>query len=250
MKILFLILDHSSVHDQSVACQRTWVKNIDTRHEIIFLGDAKMPDNILLHEVYKPLHSESRSDITKKIVKGFRHSLKKDWDYLVRCDTDVYCNVSELEKFLIKCNKIKPLYAGHGVYSHSPTGHPNYIVTDLKDIPKNKYWYFAQGGFYILSRSALEKTIDDMYFPGPVEPESEDVMVGGVMKKQEIPLRDRPDLFNIGWVGNGWGGNTELPRENTLSEHLDVMNNNFISTHKVNAKQIYAIHELIEKKYG
>ena len=29
-KILFLILDHSSVHDQSVACQRTWVKNIDT----------------------------------------------------------------------------------------------------------------------------------------------------------------------------------------------------------------------------
>ena len=83
MKILFLILDHSSVHDQSVACQRTWVKNIDTRHEIIFLGDAKMPDNILLHEVYKPLHSESRSDITKKIVKGFRHSLKKDWDYLV-----------------------------------------------------------------------------------------------------------------------------------------------------------------------
>ena len=49
------------------------------------------------------------------------------------------------------------------------------------------------------------------------------------MKKQEILLRDRPDLFNIGWVGDGWGRNTELPRENTLSEHLDIMNNNFIS---------------------
>ena len=56
MKILFLILDHASVYDQSIACQRTWVKNIDTKHEIIFLGDTSMPDNILLHEVYKPLH--------------------------------------------------------------------------------------------------------------------------------------------------------------------------------------------------
>ena len=81
MKILFLILDHHSMARMSKACRETWISTIDTESmEIIFLGDARMPDELDGHEVYKPLKHEPkfcRDNITKKMVRAYEYILTK-----------------------------------------------------------------------------------------------------------------------------------------------------------------------------
>ena len=236
-----MMLDHHSVVGESKASQNTWIKDISEKHELLILGDKKMPNEINSFEVYKPLETENRASITEKIVKSFEYTLGKSWDYIIRLDTDVYCNVKNLIDFLKFNNKKIPLYCGQGIHFPNST-HPCYLSNPESPHPTNPYYYFAQGGCYVLSRDALEKSLDYMFYPAPLESEAEDIVVGIATKKAGINLQDRPDLFNCGYEGWGWGPEDCDIRNHTTQEHIDKIKSNYISTHKVTAQQIYEIH--------
>lgn len=233
----------------SKACRETWISTIDTESmEIIFLGDTRMPAELDGHEVYKPLKHEPkfcRDNITRKMVRAYEYILTKEWDFVVRSDNDVYCNVSRLVDFLGTKKPTDDLYAGQGIH-YPDERRKNYLsnVGDRLPPPKWKY-YYAQGGFYIISRSALEKSVTKMYFPAPLVDWAEDVMVGESLERVGVSLEDRPDLFNAGFVGKGWP--RMGTRQNTADEHLDIMRSGYISTHKVSPPVMYRIHNMFNK---
>ena len=163
MKILYLILDHHSVRDLSIACQETWLQDVDPGSEIVFLGDDQMPDVIQGNEVYKPLKNETRNNITKKMVLGFEYIMNKKWDYVLRVDTDVYCNIHALKQFITNNKNIENLYAGQGIHFRTEN-HPNYLSMPGDKLPPKEYkYYYAQGGCYLISRTALNVSLKNMF---------------------------------------------------------------------------------------
>ena len=115
MKILFLILDHHTAKQLSIACQQTWMKDIHSKHNVVFIGDPKMPSKIGNHEVYICCPDEGITDqdrITEKMAKTFKYIVEKDWDFLLRIDVDAYCNVKNLEKYIKTLSKDKDHYIG------------------------------------------------------------------------------------------------------------------------------------------
>lgn len=246
VKVLFMLLDHTSVIAESQACQNTWIKDIPSEHDVIFIGNNEMPSKLNSYEVYKPLLSENRASITEKMVKSFEYILTKSWDFLIRCDVDVYCNVKNLLNYLNSIDKSTPTYSGQGIHFPEPK-HPCYLSSVNSEPPKNPYYYFTQGGFYILCRNALENAIPNMFYPAPIESEAEDIMVGEAMKKSGIKLNDRPDLFNCGAEGWGWNRRGRGCRKHTTTEHISKISNGYISTHWVTADQIYEIHNHIKE---
>lgn len=244
MKILFLILDHHTTKQLSVACQQTWMQDIHNKHNVIFIGDPKMPSKIGNHEVYIPCPDEDIIDqdrITEKMVKTFKYIVEKDWDFLLRIDVDAYCNVKNLEKYIKTLSKGKDHYIGQGI--HFPTGkHPCYLSNVGDELPPKQYkYYFAQGGCYLLNKSALKKSLNELYYPAPVDKRAEDLMVGDALNKVGITLDDRPDLFNSGYHGRGW--NRMGTRNHTKTEHIKkITKEGYISTHKITSDIMYEIH--------
>ena len=242
-KILYLLLDHHLVKDKSEACQLTWLTEISPNSEVIFIGDSLMPDSVSGYEVYKPIKNEpikSKDNITEKILLSFKYALSKEWDFLLRIDVDAYCNIKNLHSYIENLNTLDPLYTGQGI--HFVTNkYPCYLSNVGDELPPKDYtYYYAQGGCYLLSRSALKSSINQMFYPAPIHPSYEDIMVGVAMEKSGIPLQDRPDLFNSGYKGRGWP--KMGTRRNNIKEHIDMINSGYISTHTLNSKQIYRIH--------
>lgn len=247
MKILFLILDHHSVKHLSIACQETWLQDVDSSSEIVFLGDKSMPDEIQGNEVYKPLKNETRDDITRKMMLGFEHIMNKEWDYVLRVDTDVYCNINTLKQFITYNKHIENLYTGQGIHFLTD-GHPNYLSNPGDKLPPEKYkYYYAQGGCYLISRQALDTSIKNMYYPAPIFPWAEDIMVGEAMRLSGVPLMDKPSRFDCGFVCTGWGKGHAPDRLRTLDERIESMRSGYISTHKVSPYEIREIHRALNK---
>lgn len=237
MNILISILSHHGSSERLQACLDTWVKNCHA-HNLIILGDDKMPDRISDIEVYKPLVKEKYRDLPQKIKISFEYLLTKEWDYLVKIDDDAYLNVDNLLNFLQKNTKPN-LYAGQGIYFPSDK-HPCYL-SNVGDAlpPKSFKYYYAQGGCYVLSRLALQNSIGKMNTSSPFK--AEDTMVGIAMHESNIMLEDRPDLFNCGFKGKGW--HNMGTRKNTIKENVQLIKSGYISTHKLNAQEIYKIHD-------
>ena len=70
MNILISILSYHGSSERLKACLDTWVKNCHA-HDLIILGDDKMPDRISDIEVCKPLVNEKYRDLPKKIKNSF-----------------------------------------------------------------------------------------------------------------------------------------------------------------------------------
>ncbi len=245
-KILYLVLDHHTVKKRSLACQSTWMQDIASTSDIVFIGDPRMPNSINGFEVYKPIKDEPltcRDNITEKMVLSFEFILKKEWDFLVRIDVDAYCNIKSLNSFLDLQNRDHLLYAGQGIHFLNKCG-PLYLSNVGDSLPPSQYeYYYAQGGCYVLSRKSLEKSFPHMFFPAPALDWAEDLMVGVSMEKAGVTLNDRPDLFNSGYKGKGWPGMGT--RRHTIKEHIDMINSGYISTHTLNSKQIHLIHNAL-----
>lgn len=237
MKILISILSYHGSFERLKACLDTWVKNC-INYDLVILGDNKMPDRISDIEVYKPLVDEKYRDLPKKIKASFEYLLTKEWDYLVKIDDDAYLNTTNLSDFLNEKSS-DLLYAGQGIHFPSDK-HPCYL-SNIGDIlpPKSFKYYYAQGGCYIISRLALQNSIDKMQTPSPFN--AEDTMVGIAMHESNIKLEDRPDLFNCGFKGEGW--HNMGTRKNTNKENVQLMKSGYISTHKLNTQEIYKIHD-------
>lgn len=245
--VLYLILDHHSAKPLSKACQDTWLQHIDKKSSVVFVGDPLMPDTINNFEVYKPLKDEAKEDhvrITEKIAKAYEYVIQKDWDFLLRIDVDAYCNVNNLHKLVEPLDPDEDFYSGQGIHFLEDR-HPCFLSNVGDDLPPKKYkYYYAQGGCYLLSRSALKKSIEHMYYPAPIESRAEDIMVGDAMSKAGIKLSDRPDLFCCGYIGKGWHN---MPiRHATEEEHIKkITEEGYISTHKITAEQIYKINNCL-----
>lgn len=250
MKILYLILDHHSAEGSSRACQQTWIKNIPQNDEALFIGDPLMPNQIGRHEVYKPLKDEPKQcqqRITEKMVYSFKHILKKNWDFLLRIDVDAYCNIDNLNKLTKNLDSSKDHYFGQGIHFKSDS-HPCYLSNVGDKLPPKEYkYYYAQGGCYLISRTALEKAIPYMYYPAPIEARGEDIMVGDALAKAGIKLNDRPDLFCCGYTGKGW---YNMPMRNvTAEEHIkNITQEGYISTHKISSNLMKKIHNKLNCK--
>lgn len=240
MKILIALLSHSKSQEKLQACLDTWVKNC-IGHDLIILGDSKMPDSISNFEVYKALDNEEYKDLPHKIKLSFRHCLKKNWDYLVKIYDDAYLNIHNLLDFL-KNNKNDKLYAGQGIHFPEKT-HPCYL-SNIGDTlpPKSFKYYYAQGGCYVLSRLALESCIDKMETSSPFVG-AEDTMIGNAIYSSGLNLTDRPDIFSAGYTGKGWGSGNYPMRKNTLRENIELIKKGYISTHKLTASHILEIHK-------
>lgn len=241
MKILLAILSHYTSRDNLNACLDTWVKKCDSQ-QLVILGDDTMPDSISNIEVYKPLENETYLDLPKKIKSSFNYLLGREWDYIVKIDDDTYLNIDKLSDYLQQ-NKNDQFYAGQGIHFPGKT-YPCYLSNVGDKLPPDEFtYYYAHGGCYIISRSALETSIDMMRIDS--YDNAEDVMVGVAMQENNILLEDRPDLFNSGYVGPGW--HDMGTRENTTEEHISLINSGYIVTHKINFRQIYNIHMNISK---
>lgn len=241
MKILIAILSHHGSSERLKACLGTWVKNCHA-HDLVILGDDKMPDRISGIEIHKPLVDEKYTDLPKKIKTSFEYLLMKEWDYLIKIDDDAYLNTTNLLKFLK--NNTKPnLYAGQGIYFPSDK-HPCYL-SNIGDVlpPKSFKYYYAQGGCYIISRLALQNSIDKMKTLSPFN--AEDVMVGIAMHESNIKLEDRPDLFNCGFKGKGW--HNMGTRKNTDKENIHLIKSGYISAHKLDSSLIRKIHNTLKE---
>ena len=246
MKILFLILTHHTTQDKLHACLRTWVPKIESKHDLIVLGDCTMEDNIQGHSVYKPLNNETYYDLPEKMYRSYRHVLDMEWDYLVKTDDDCYLNIDNLHSSLAEMSSIDKLYTGQGIHFKTKTK-PNYLSNCDDKLPPEQYtMYYAQGGCYIMSKSALNHSIDKMQYKKPPF-SAEDVMVGMAMTDSDIVLHDRPDLFDCGWVGRGWGPGTGGCRSRTPQECIDIISNKHISVHRTNAFFIQKIHNNLRK---
>ena len=249
MKILYLILDHHSAECLSKSCQQTWMKNISKNDEVLFIGDPLMPDLIGLHEVYKPLRDEPKNcqhRITEKMMHSFKYALKKDWDFLLRIDVDAYCNINNLNKLIKSLDSSKDYYFGQGIHFNGDS-HPCYLSSVGDELPPKEYkYYYAQGGCYLINRTALKKAVPYMYHPAPIEPRAEDIMVGDALAKAGIKLNDRPDLFCCGYIGKGWHN---MPiRHATEEEHIQkITEEGYISTHKISSDLMNRIHKKLNK---
>lgn len=241
MNILISILSYHGSSERLKACLDTWVKNCHA-HDLIILGDDKMPDRISDIEVYKPLVNEKYRDLPKKIKTSFEYLLTKEWDYLVKIDDDAYLNTTNLLNFL-KNNTEPNLYAGQGVHFPSDK-HPCYL-SNVGDIlpPKSFKYYYAQGGCYVISKKALEISISNMDISAPFF--AEDLMVGKSMNESNILLEDRPDLFNCGLKGKGW--HNMGTRKNTDKENIDLMQSGYISSHKLDSSLMIKIHNSLKQ---
>lgn len=247
MKILYIILDHHSAKDLSVACQQTWMKDVSSNDEILFIGDPLMPDFICGNEVYKPLLDEPevcQHRITEKMVKTFNYIAEKDWDFVLRIDVDAYCNINNLENLLKQLDKGADHYYGQGLYFLREK-HPCFISNIGDSIPPKKYkYYYAQGGCYLISKSALMKGLPHMYYPAPIEARAEDIMVGDALSKGGVRLTDRPDLFCCGYIGKGFHIPDVRTRRVSKNEHIDnITKKGFVSTHKICHHTIKEIHK-------
>ena len=231
----------------SIACQETWLQDVDSSSEIVFLGDKSMPDVIRGNEVYKPLEEEKRRDITHKMVLGYEYIMRKDWDYVLRVDTDVYCNIRNLEHFIEENKEIKKLYAGQGIHSLTEK-FPMYLSNPGDVLPPKKYkYYYAQGGCYLISRQALSVSLKNMFYPAPVRLWAEDLMVGEAMKASGVSLMDVPTKFDCGYACTGWGRGHAPAQGKTLDERIKNMRSGYISTHNVSSDMIFQIHRTLNK---
>jgi hypothetical protein len=237
MKVLIAILSHHGSLERLQACLDTWVKKCYL-YDLVILGDDKMPDNLSGIKVFKPIKNESYKDLPIKMKRSFEYCLSREWDYLIKIDDDAYLNINKLSDFLNEKSS-DLLYAGQGIHFPSDK-HPCYL-SNTGDIlpPKSFKYYYAQGGCYIISRLALQNSIDKMQTPSPFN--AEDTMVGIAMHESNIKLEDRPDLFNCGFKGEGWH-NMGI-RKNTSKENAQLIKSGYISTHKLNAQEIYKIHD-------
>lgn len=248
MKILFLLLSHHTTQNKLHACLSTWVQSIDQKHNLVILGDCTMEDNISGYNVYKPLNNETYYDLPEKMYRGYRHVLDMEWDYLVKVDDDSYLNLHNLYINLEKMSSIDKLYTGQGIHFKSRTfKKPNYLSNCDDKLPPDHYTlYYAQGGCYIMSKSALSHAIDKMQYQHPPF-DAEDVMVGMAMNDSDILLHDRPDLFECGWGGRGWGPGTGGCRPRPIQDHVNFITNKHISTHRLTPHAIFKIYNNFQK---
>jgi len=241
MKILICILSHHSSSERLQACINTWLKNC-LNHDLIIFGSDKMQDNISNIKVLKTVKNESYKDLPIKMKRSFEYCLSREWDYLIKIDDDAYLNINKLSDFLNEKSS-DLLYAGQGIHFPSDK-HPCYL-SNIGDIlpPKSFKYYYAQGGCYIISRLALQNSIDKMKTPSPFN--AEDAMVGIAMHESNIKLEDRPDLFNCGFKGKGW--HNMGTRKNTDKENIHLIKSGYISSHKLDSSLIIKIHNSLKQ---
>lgn len=246
MKILYLILSHQSTMDKLHACLQTWVHDISPEHKVLILGDITMVDNMHGYQVYKPLSSETYYDLPKKMYRSYVHIMNMEWDYIVKVDDDCYLNIDNLNNQLSEMSDITTLYTGQGIHFKT-NKKPNYLSNCGDKLPPEQYtMYYAQGGCYIISKPALTLALDKMQYINPPF-DAEDVMVGMAMTESSILLHDRPDLFDSGWCGRGWGPGTGVCRPHTIEERINFIKNKHISTHKLESHDIVKIHTSLQK---
>lgn len=242
MKILFTVLTHGkSEHLQG--CLNTWIKDVKLLgHDVIFVGSADMPGQINTHTIFKPLLHERYEDLAKKIRASFIHIYENtlEYDYVFKCDDDTMVDVRKLETYL-KTLPHNNIYTGAGAFFNRPGNkHPVYITSEKNKPGVDNGLHFALGGAgYAVSRHLLEKILPHLD-DNPLYNIGEDVMVGIAMRKINVNLISRWDLFNHGWNGECW----ERPNEpyrciqlNTLDQQKQLIDNDHITTHSYNSSQ-------------
>ena len=240
MKILVLLFTCEKNIDLVQAAVDTWLKDVDYPHYIKIVGSYNMPDSIGPHQVYKPLEQEAYYDLSRKVYMSFCKYIDHDWDYLIKCDDDTYVNFPRLLKFLHRCRQENIDYTGAGNYFIGRRWH---LCNTQCNTDRECY---AQGGAgYVLSKHAVTDILPHLQQTQHTAWEkAEDVAVGQAAKLANISFKCHANLFDSGF--KDWkAGNA---KKQTTSEALDMMRNEYITTHHVTTDGIYRIYSMLNDK--
>ena len=177
LKVLFLVMSCVKYRDRQKAVLDTWYPQLADRCQFRIIegghvGPAREEGNKLL----LPCPDGYWSNPTK-VLTALRYAQSHfEFDYLVKCDDDMYLHV---ERFF-----------------SLDTADADYIGVHIHDRPAGKR--FASGGLYLLSRRSVSQILEfseshseEFFSFGPDGGEGhEDVSIGHALARQGITLRE------------------------------------------------------------
>jgi hypothetical protein len=163
-KILFGIYSYSGSNDFLETCLDTWVNLIPDYCDYRIMGDESQVEKFGEKAIDCSFHGRGRGSLPRKTFNMLKSALEiPDWEYIYKCDDDVYVNIPFFLSWLSEQDlPSKNLYMGWALRW-------NNVV-------------YAQGGTgYLLSRDVVEKITPycEMNCDRGVDiANSEDVLVG------------------------------------------------------------------------
>ncbi|NDG52826.1 MAG: hypothetical protein EBY39_07370 [Flavobacteriia bacterium] len=140
MKILTCMLTCSGDSELNQACKATWLKHINSPHELWICGDKKMHDQDSTIKWFSDTEEGIHSP--KKILKIMESALEKKWDFLFKCTSKTYVNFAKLKSFLENFDTSSPMMGGHHIYND-----------------ESRVLYCQGGAGYFITKPALQAII-------------------------------------------------------------------------------------------
>jgi hypothetical protein len=170
----------------------SWLKKLKENNIPYFFvtGDEFTIDEPLL----KIEHNECYEQLPLKTYLALKESLQYNYNYVIKADSDIFLNIDKLLK--LDLTGINYLGKENSPNNNSDT---HFYKCKNKEYcqPKLKTKYpYAQGGFYILSRNAVEiivKYPNEFFVNRPSAYKGEDVLVGEILHTNNIRLTNFTD---------------------------------------------------------
>jgi hypothetical protein len=190
MKLFVLILSCHKFPARREACRETWLPRLLPNMQYRFyVGEGPSVNE---PDVVQLSISDSYDGLRDKTPEALRHALQFEWDWLLKCDDDVYVVPERLEDAL----KSAQLFYGYDKRETRPH-EPHYVgcVTRPPD-------FYGYGGAYFLDRWLTTR----------------------IMRTEAEDRIKHADMFNPSLGEDGWIGH--LARKHVRYWMTDALNNN------------------------
>jgi hypothetical protein len=209
MKLITLIATHAANASRCKMINETWGRDLK-RHNIDYYfisGDKLGLDNTL-----KINFKESYEQLPLKTFLMLEQISNKDFNYIIKLDDDTFFNIDEflktdfinydyIGKFNLADRKRDPYYKKIHFFNIK---NKDYHVEKM--LPQFDY---AQGGFYVLSRSAVNCILNhdmEFFINTPTSYKGEDELLGEILdklKKYDIKDKRISSLLHLDATKNG-----------------------------------------------
>jgi hypothetical protein len=196
VRVLFLVLGQAARVKWLEAVLETWARELHPNDAIRVLGDRPLVEKLGAEIVWECVEAGGPDDVysglPRKVLQGLRRARDlSSWDVIAKLDDDTLVSPARLRAIAEHhLDPAKPLYFGGTGFWDFSTSH--WIVE--RGLPSFRFFYFAGGGCYFLTRPALEQSfavLEQVMDAHGVE----DGYIGAALAHSKVPCVSRPELL-------------------------------------------------------
>jgi hypothetical protein len=196
VRALFLVLAQAARVQWLSAVLETWAKDLPAGDSLRVLGDRPLLERFGPELVWECVEADGPDDVyaglPRKVLAGLRRARDlADWDVVAKLDDDTLIKPSLLHAIAEHhVDARKPLYFGGTGFWDQTSSH--WIAG--RGLPDFRFFYFAGGGCYFLTRPALDQAFDSLSAVMDAHG-VEDGYLGAALAHAKVPFLSRPELL-------------------------------------------------------